>query len=251
MAKETINSSKLALYIIPLLIVIAAILVTLTFVLPKLTEALTLKDELPHKKEQLSMLVQKRKLLESIGQGEVATFLTEADLALPTEKDPTSILVALENAAQLTSYTVDSVNFAPGIVSSQTAQRRSDLQAEVLHKEVPALAIGVSTRGTTPQFLDFLDTLFSSRRLFDLSSIEFNYVSKEEDFLSSNLTIYAFYQPEIKEVTDALSPLPEITASEKEFLRRLSSMKVISQTLLSGDTVSESLLKKSNLFVNE
>ncbi len=250
-------------YFLPFLGGLGIILLSLYVLIPQIRTIIELIQLTSEKDDQLKILVTKRELLDSVSAGSTQTFLSDAELALPREKDAASILIALENLSAQSKFTVDSVSFTPGLVSTESgnlpqpkdtsAKQNSAKKApEKSAHGAPTLAVAVKGKGETAQFAEFLKLIYKVRRIFDIGEIRLAYTADEPDFLSAELNLQTYYLPPITEIGAIDTELPRISATEQKILSDLASFPVVSKSISipTGETGTELLpqVGKKDLF---
>jgi hypothetical protein len=244
-----INISKIiknnGLYIYAFFCTAIIILLTFFVVVPKIKEAFENKNDFINKQEILTQLQKKSARLISIKSDDTKQLLDEATIALPTEKNPVSILTSLDNLSIDSQIAIDNISFTPGSISTEAAN---------LNKTVQSLTFNLSVKGEWENIQKLIDKFLNTRRLFDISNIDITFDSIDNKNLISNMTVLVYYLPSIIQIGNVQSELPDITPQEKEMLYRLSSIPNFSEKLLANiSTTSSNLVQigKNNLFIQE
>lgn len=229
----------------------------LQVIVPTATQTLNNYRLWEEKKAQLVSITKKRTMLESVTEATLQ-LLGEAEAALPSEKDVATILVTMENLAQITTYGVNNISLTPGVVSTESATlaRGEDAAGSSVpdpagkRKGADFLPVYISTTGTTAQFLEFISHLQGSRRVLDIESINAGYAGGDSnDQLTAQFNLIAYYLPPINSLGRIDSELPNFTEEEQKLLKNLVAMPVISATLLGQDAgIPVSTTGKANLF---
>ena len=220
--------------------------------IPKSQEIFSLRGSLTEKEETLKKLEEKKTILASIDAVSVVKNIKEVKSALPGEKDAASILITLENISNTTGFSIDSITLSPGSVSTGSAKPKiksapSDVDV-VSRKGNSSLAVNVKSRGTTAQLSGFLKTLGSSRRLFDIGSVDITYSTDEPDFLSASFSLFAYFLPEINSIGAVDAPVARISAAEQQVIDTVVKFPDYSTISIDSSQVSQSPLGKSDLF---
>ena len=245
-------------FVIPAVSGIFIILVTLKVIIPQALQSIDRYSQLNNRIAQLDKLTKKHALLTSVTENETAGYLRDAEVALPTEKDAASVLIALENLSAATQLALDTVDLTPGLVSTDAAQakpkgspapeKRSEITTTQTSRGVPALLISAKMRGSTDNLKNFLTQLANMRRFFDIETAQIGYFPDTPDFLSVEFTLNAYFLPPITQLGGVEAELPEITAQEKATLVKLATMPNLSQSLAPDAATPTSDVGKPNLF---
>lgn len=242
---------KLKFFLVPTVILLTIAAASWWYAIPTTQVSLVNWGHIGEKTAQLAQLEKKRRLLTSVAASTL-TLLSEAEKALPQEKDVASVLISIDNLSAATQQGVDSIDLSPGIVSSPAAEAPSVSNTSSdanIRNDAFFLPIHLNTRGTTDQFSEFVRQLTASRRLFDIAQINITYLQGEADFLTANFIVDAYYLPPITEIGSIDDPLPEFTAQEKSVLASLTAMPYVSiYTGVSSELGGAIPIGKVNLF---
>lgn len=248
---------KYGIYLLAGIFGVITYILIIQVVIPTATQTLDNYRTWEDKKNQLAQLTKKRAILEGISDATLR-LLSEAEAALPTEKDAAGILISMENLAQVTAYGVNNIDLFPGVVSTESANPSSgDGQAvaavapdpNTRRKGADFLAVSVQTAGTTGQFLEFIRQVQGSRRIFDIESVNIGVATDSQDQLSAQFSLIAYYLPPITSIGRIDSELPNFTPEEQKLLEGLVSMPIMSATLLGTDAGAiVPVAGKTNLF---
>ena len=230
-------------------------LLTYVVIIPTVSGTLAKRDEIDSSKARLATLVKKRTLLESVTRELVATYLADAELALPHEKDGAGILIGLENLAAQTQFTIDTIELSPGLVSTLSAASTQSPAAALSGADqkksgAETLAVTVAGQGSSDQLIAFLASLQSTRRLFQIDGIDVMYTDPAGDRLNAQFTLVAFYLPPVTEIGKIGSAIPELTTIEEDRLKQIAALPITSSLSISleGTTSGSLPIGKANLF---
>lgn len=234
---------------------IALLIVTLVY-MPKVAQIVTKISTYNNEKTRMESLKFKLSSLNSMSESDTKSLYSVAESALPSEKDFPSILIAIDNLAQETNFTLDDVSFAPGIVSTESAVKvdeginQTSVSEQVKETESGALALMVTVkgRGTTAQFDEFVKRIPMVRRLFDIESVKASYFTDVEDLLLTELVLRAYYLPPVAEIGSVESQLPEFTAENQNILNLLETYPDLNFVQAISEGSQDVPLGKTNLF---
>lgn len=249
-------------YLLPVLGGIGIILLSLYVLIPQVQSIINTIQITSEKGAQLKKFVAKRELLNSVTSGSTQVLLKDAEAALPLEKDAASILIALENLSQQSLFTLDSVSFTPGLVSTEsgTITQTNNPAVKAPPKQTQTgksahgaqiLTVSIKGKGETTQFVAFLDLIYKIRRIFDILDMRIAYTVDEPDFLSTEMTLQTYYLPPISEISAIDAELPRISATEQKILADIAKFPILTRTVASTSSFEpENLLPvgKTDLF---
>lgn len=198
---------KIKKFILPLAIIIALV-IGFSLLRPAFWQARTLRAELKAKKETLANL---EKAIENLRKLEetyedLAEELAKVSYALPSQAEIPNILVQLEALAAENGLLFSSVGFtraqesAMGLNQTPEPVGRGEVetepQTEAEEERVKAVLANVKVTGKYESFKSYLRAIEASRRIMDVSSIDFSSASREEaiGLYSYNLSIKIYYQ---------------------------------------------------------
>ncbi len=240
---------KYTIFIIPVVGVLIVIFLSVQILLPTFEKVMNLQTEIESLSVKLEKLIKKRAALEAISSDNTKDLYQNAETALPSEKDSASILFGIGNLSSQTQWIIETISFAPGLVSSASAAKTKGEGPKVIEQIKGANVINVSLngRGTVDQYREFVNKLFTGRRLFDVASVNINFLNDNQNSVKAIFNTYAFYLPPITRIGDVESELPQITDEEKKFLAQIAVYPVISDMAveLSGNAIP---IGKNDLF---
>lgn len=241
---------KYILYVILLIIIIVIFFMSTAILIPTMLNIGSLRANLNEKEEQLAKLRKKRSLLESLDSQQMLSNLSEAELALPGEKNIGTIFLTLENLSTLTQQNISNINVTPGVIASGSA-KSEDVLSEldvISQKGAQALRVSVDTNGTADQFKDFLRQLINSRRIMDIESVEISYLSETQDYLDATFSLLVYYLPTITQIGSLESQIIEFTQEEQQLLSNLIQLPDLSSVSVASESASLEPIGKTNLF---
>lgn len=227
-------------YVIGFLTLIVVVIISFTVIIPKIHDIQAKKQEISENRELFVKLERKKTLLTSIEKSDTVKFIEDALLALPSEKDAASVLIAFRNISAQTEFGIDSIDLSPGIVSTASGEQ-AVLTTPKSEKRNGAdvYPISITGRGKINQLTDFIRTLENSRRLFDLSDLRITYSQEDHEFVLVNMTLETYFLPPITQLSTIESQLSEITPDERNTLTKISVFPPLSTNLDASLTDTE------------
>lgn len=214
-------------YTFPAVTVLGIMLVSLYVLIPRLQSIPETQNKISQAKEQLTRLQKKRLLLDSLDRNSVLRNVEDTLAALPSEVDVASILYYIEQLGTRSGSNIAAISFTPGLVSSASATK--PVGSEVLSRNgVSAIPITLRIQSTDTQLMDLLKLLSRSRRLVDMDSLSVAYAQDGQGLLSSSLSLFIYYLPQITQIGKLDSPVAELTQAEKTLLGDLSNFPILS-----------------------
>lgn len=237
-------------YLLVTLIGLIIVMVSFYIILPQVRNLVGNYQLLSEEKAEVSKLIMKRNVLESVDSNFTAKYLADAEAAIPSEKDAASILVALENLSGSAQITIEQVDLTPGLVSTSAATTSAITTVAgsiTTRRGAQSLVVDVAAKGSTAQIMDFIRQLQNMRRVFDIESLQLSYPLTTEDFLTADMKLHAYFLPPITEIGAIEAELPQITPGEEKVLSELTQKPILSESLV-GEIDISGVLGKGNLF---
>ncbi len=244
---KNFQESKYSIYAYLSIVAVIVFALSVFLLIPTTQNIFTVRDSLKQNRTDLETLTGKLNLLKSIAAGSITNFSRDAQKALPNEKSPSAIMNALDNLSINTQIGIDGYGFTLGMVSTQSA---AGVTAPAAAKTTGAdvININIKTRGTADQFKKFVTDMQHTRPLFDISSINVNFLGDANKSVASDLTLLAYYQTPITRIGSTESILPEFTETESKLLQSLTDMPDLAEMLASQATGAAVTVGKSDLF---
>ncbi len=227
----------------PIVIISVIVFVSIKFLLPMIAGIGDKRTELAAAKEKLVRMQTKRTTLETVSSV-YAQFLKDAQLALPSEKNPETILTAIENISIQTQFAIDNIGLNPGAISTDSAKAAGNQSADI-KRGAEFLSMNIKAQGATAQLPNFLNFLQQSRRLFDILNLNLSFA--DENIITVDVSLVAYYLPAVTQIGAVDADLPKITDREQKILQTLAQMPVTTEVAIS--TVSGQVpIGKTDLF---
>lgn len=241
--------------------ILSLLLIALSFwyiLMPQLRNVATSFSKLREETDRLEAVQEKSETLKSLFSTGVGQYIKDVETALPSEKEIASILISVENVAQETQFTLDTLQFVPGLVSTESANTKlesipkspnsNEPQVVETKSSTPALVVNVKGRGNTELFNAFFEKLLHVRRIYDIESVKVEYVPDSEDLVFADLTLFAYYLPPITTIGAIEAKLPEISSNDETLLSTIQSMPDVTQSVTIESSETSVPVGKTNLF---
>lgn len=232
-----LSENSVSLVIPGLTIIIAA--VSFWFVLkPSIENILVGRENLEKNKKELAVLAEKVAFLKGIEDGELASDLNKAELALPSEKSIPGLLGGLERMAKEASASIESFAISPGIVSTSSAETagtnaNANLQIKLTDFQLPSPYVGftITLKSNYGQLKSFLTRTRQAARVMAVTDLNFTSKSKNlEDRVQVTMSLAAYYQNLPMTITKIGEPISPISNSDRKILEKVRSLEVYSLT---------------------
>lgn len=193
---------KNKLYLLPVLVIFASLILFLNVTLPFFTEYRNIQDLKISEKQKLSVLRENYKILSSLDEGTLDSQLAIATDALPSGKDFASILTAVSISADKAGVLLGDYEFQVG-----------DLTRDIPSVRYPSLEIVLSVSGGVRSILNFISELYNSVPISEVINVEMNNNR-------SVITVIFYYKP--------LPQTPPVTSEIKALsAKNLSTINTI------------------------
>lgn len=189
----------------------------------------------PRQQQEVGSLLEKRRdvadeitglskalaVLKSVDQKKLATQLATVNAALPSQKKTSGLLSGVAEVARGSGVTLKSVDFAPGKISTGSAERTTE--EKLPGTKVSVLLASAVVTGDLSSLRSFLTLLSSSSQLVGVKSVAYTGFAAREQTASLSLLVY-FQQPE----TTGLdwSQVSAVSSEQEKVVAKLSTRDV-------------------------
>lgn len=199
---------KYKLVIYPFAVGLASIALILLVIIPQLRSYFSSKEDRQVTLNRLKILESKAVELESISDKDLTRRLQSATLALPSEKDYTTIIGLLQKMSAETGVSLQSVILDTG-GSKDTGGGVSSFSVKI---ECSSSKFG---------FDEFLKKIDGSYAVLKIGSLSTDIAI--DDSIAASLVLDVYYSPAPKILGSVDSPLPKLTEEEEALAQELSA----------------------------
>lgn len=218
---------------LPPLVGLIILILTLTLLLPKISQILETRQSLTQEKIRLSKLTQKVADLEGLDEVELSAKASLMLSSLPAEKDVPRILATLKDLGSQTGVTLESIKVAPGELSTISAQPET--------KGPPVLSFKASVRGIMEGMKSFLDQVESAIPIMQITEVS---LDKSEGDVRADISLDTYFSPLPKVLGVHETPVAKITPREEFLYQKIARFT----TPLVGETLPPVGVGKEDLF---
>jgi len=216
-----LDISRLKIYVAPLLLIAGALAVLIVVIMPTLTQIAATREELTVLDDRRAKLAVKAGILGTVTEPGLRSDIAVAEISLPTDKSVSGMIFGLETMAASAGATLTAFSTEVGKISTSEATIASE-SGEIVKQELD-LPNGVKNIEVEAKFLGsydaiqtFLAQLNSVNRLLGVDKVE---IDKE----NGKVILMVFYQPQLETLGDITSPVEDITAADRNYLRQVAS----------------------------
>ncbi len=212
--------SPLRLYLVPLLVVLAIVLLVPLVLLPQLEIIKEKNLEVQKGQKRLDSLNTKLELLDSIDEEDESIKLIDMEEVVPSSKELARLVVGVRSLASKAGLSVKAMELSPGRVATQSATPSATKRAKAAvanankeDKDKTTFTLSVETKkiGDLQKFFTHIQ---KAKRLLGVNVVEIN--RDEEGLYTFELEIIAPFR-EIQSRGDIVaSPLPPLTRIHNE-----------------------------------
>ncbi|MBI2033241.1 MAG: hypothetical protein HYT10_02130 [Candidatus Levybacteria bacterium] len=192
-------------YFSSLLVMIVSLVLLILFVLPQIQIILSDNQQINAEKELVSILGKNVSFLSSTEETQQSQDFQTVIHALPSEKDFSGILTAIQIAAVKTGVGVGDYSFQVGNLSTTPSG-----------KTLPRLTISLTLNGSISSVAKFLAAMNQSLPLSEVQEISLG------DRVSS-IIISFYYKPLPPSNFNYSQPIPTLTQQKKDLLEKIKS----------------------------
>lgn len=214
---------KYSFYIVICIFLLLEILVAF-FVLPSVVN--TINDNRSKLKILNSEIADFTGIINSLASMDVnnlSSNLQKASAALPDEKKTAGLVTGLTNLASTSGVLVKSLEFAPGLISTDAASLKilqNPGEDVIKGGGIKAVNASMVVIGDLNSLIDFLTKINKASQLLGISNLNFG--SQTGDNKQSSIEFYILYQP-TKESSVLLKQVTPLTETENKVLESLSN----------------------------
>lgn len=219
---------------VPFISVVVLALLVIFAILPLWNKVTSKQTQLSNAQEELKRLTEKEEKLKQLDSGLLETQFQVAEIALPSGKEVPALLVGISKLYNEQGMTLTNLKITPGKVSTESATPQTGGQAQTPPSSAAQTGSGSNSfpsnkrldfdivlTGSLEQTRGFLENLEKSLRLMVVNSFSFTKSTTGSSQVS--LRISAPFDPFPPIPTNFAESLPNLTASDQEILKKLSS----------------------------
>jgi len=206
-----------------LMVLLVGVILLIYAVIPQFQNVFTLNEEVKSAKSRITVLNNNKAFLQSVNNSTLKNDLEISFSALPSEKDFSGIITALNYISAKSGATLDDYTLAIGDLSTPT---------EGLEAYFP-MRVDVVVTGSKESIFNFLKT---SQEVLPLSEI----ASVETDFNSAQISFDFFFKVYKNENYSIATPIAPINMKGKQALRQIGSFRIPFSTSTNTPVGSES-----------
>lgn len=223
MLKQTLADfySKYKVIIYPFVVGVASLSLIILVILPQIRGYFNSKEDEKLMQNRLKSLEIKAEELEAIPEESLRRRVLSATVALPSEKDYTSIIGLLQRLTAEAGVNLESVTLDSGGVKETTG--------------ASSFGVKIDVSAGSSSFDEFLKKIESSPAVLKIGSLTTD--ASVENVISGSLVIDVFYSPAPKALGSVDSPLPKLTEEEEVLAQELVSSIAIAPAV--STTTSE------------
>ena len=208
--KKKLN--KLSIYAFPVISGVVILILMVGIILPRVQAVFTLRKEISQLKQKVEAMDKKLVTLRGFNQNLLADDVKKVEIALPSEKDLSSILSNLESLAAETGVAIAGVQTTPGEVKPASGKGETD-----------NLPVKVTITGDFGQIKSFLGRLVSASRLMSAESLAVSAnPSATTASLSASLDLAAYFQIPTVVQFNVDEPVQTLNSEEEKILTKIT-----------------------------
>jgi hypothetical protein len=192
------------------LVVIVSLYLLFTIIIPETSQWFSIRREVIATRQNIATLQQNINLINVMDKNVLNEQLQTASVALPPEKNFSTMLNAITNAAAISNVTLNDYSFQVGNIASGQGQSGNSN-----YSDIPATVITIVVNGNIDDLRKFINTIENSVPISEVTGI---------DGGGENLSItLQFYQKPFPAVTfNDETPIEPLTASQVNLLHSLN-----------------------------
>lgn len=187
-------------------------------ILPQVQYVFSLHDKEKEVKDRIGVLEKNIRFLSSINETDLESKLKVVSLALPPEKDFTTVMSGISQASAVAGVSIGDFIFQLGNISSNTSPSTSKASNNSAKAEinVPSIEITLNISGGLDSTKRFVEELSKGFPLSDVKSIQLN-------GNSAKVSIAFFYRPFPPLQLDGGTEISPLSQKDEALIQTLSS----------------------------
>lgn len=202
----------LSIYAFPVISGIVVLILLFGIVLPRVEAVFTLRKKIAQSKQKVDAMDKKLTTLRGFNQNLLSKDVKKVEIALPPEKDLSSILSNLESLASQSGVAIAGVQTTPGEVRPASSNGETD-----------NILVKVTITGNFGQIKSFLGKVISAPRLMSANSLAVSAnPSATTASLSASLDLAAYFQIPTSVEFNVDEPLQTLNSEEEKILTKIT-----------------------------
>jgi len=202
---------NLTVFLLPSIAVVTVIFAFL-LINPRIKDILDLNKSIKDLENKVANVDRKLSILSSLDSNSLLSQVTEAEKALPSQKDIPGLLSSLDRLAQETGVSITSFQVVPGEITATSSAKAIGAES---------LPFKMSVSGSYEGVKSFLSKAVNSNRTLRIRSVAISAKSQAgQSSVSASLDMEAFYQVISRIIFAPSERLPDITVEEQKALEK-------------------------------
>ena len=210
-------------FVVPGVVIAVCVLLFWFVVMPQIQSWFAMKDALAQDTQSVGVMQQNLTLMTKLDSATLNQTLTTATIALPTDKDFSDIITALQNAAAVAGTSLGDYAFQLGDLSGLDQNGKAT--------QLP-LQLNVTIKGNITDAQRFVSQLARELPLSDTIAIALG----DNGSITATVDFYYASLPKIVFQDDA--PLPSISSADQKLLQTLFTNNNIGTTTLASESAA-------------
>lgn len=209
---------------------VISLMLAVGLVVPSVQRIPLQNEEIARLTEEVSVLDQKHKTLQSLDLAKLNEMVQKTDVALPTEKSFPGLLSGLEALAREAGSSLLTFDSSPGVISRVRSGSPSARVAQVPLTEnerekslgIKFLEANVGINSNAASLVDLTSTLTKSSRLVTLENVSYESSDTGVDKSNTKIKLRVYYQPEGATAAASVQFL-EISQEERDLISKVDA----------------------------
>lgn len=209
-------------YTTPLLIGGIIVIGVLVGLIPQIKDIVTIRASIDELSKTLDSLDAKYQALTSMSDAELNSMVSMVESALPSDKPIFQALEVVQSQAFEYGLVVDSFDFSPGSVASESAsvKQKSTKQAS----GISFLDLEVTLMGTFENLLQFVKALENSGPLTEVQGFSVSSAATFENDVKTTIMLKIFYMPSPQVIGGVTTPLKLMSQTQIAAIEQLTTL---------------------------
>ncbi|MFC1653223.1 hypothetical protein ACFL1M_00045 [Patescibacteria group bacterium] len=234
--KENFSAEDIKQYWVPIVSGLFILLSLFLVLIPSFSEISKTRFENKRIEKSLNDLNKKYSILDSLTESSLNGQVSLVEGALPSEKPVFNIINMIQAGAGTLGVVVDSFEFSPGSLATESAQLKNKSRKSSGVGDVEFINAEISVVGTFDQVLAFVDLIENSLPVTEVDSVSVSSGNIEFGELKSNLLLKVYYSLPPTSIGKVSSPISELTDEQGSVIEEIKKYSLFAST---GDQVTQ------------
>ncbi len=243
-----LDFSKYTTFGAPAAAILVSVVVLVLVVLPRFSQALSLRVTNAELTSRADALSKKASLLSGLDEAKLQDQIGLAEQAMPSDKSVFTAVRQIESAASQNGVILERVDVAPGNLSGEdpNAKAGTSQGSAATSTVAPKVDIKIATTSDYKSFLKFLSSVYALPRVLGVRDLTISAAGAAGTSLHADFVIEAYWKPLPTQLGSVESQIQNLTPKEEDLLKSIQTAN--SSTSSTASAIPNIPTGRSDLF---